>query len=42
MLGAQTDIFERAFNTTLENDEAYLPGVVSRKKQILPPLQNNA
>ena len=42
VLGAQTDIFERAFNTTLENDEAYLPGVVSRKKQILPPLQNNA
>ena len=42
VLGAETAIFERAFNTTLENDEAYLPGVVSRKKQILPPLQNNA
>ena len=42
VLGAETGIFERAFNTTLENDEAYLPGVVSRKKQILPPLQNNA
>ena len=42
VLGEETAIFERAFNTTLENDEAYLPGVVSRKKQILPPLQNNA
>ena len=42
VLGAETAIFEKAFNTTLVDDEADLPGVVSRKKQILPPLQNNA
>lgn len=41
VLGKETSIFEKAFGVTLENDEAYLPGVVSRKKQILPPLQNN-
>ena len=42
VLGAETAIFEKAFNTKLVDDEADLPGVVSRKKQILPPLQNNA
>ena len=40
VLGAETAIFERAFNTTLENDEAYLPGVVSRKKQIVPQIDS--
>jgi manganese-dependent inorganic pyrophosphatase len=31
-------IFAKAFNTTLSNDTAQLPGVVSRKKQVVPPL----
>lgn len=30
---------EKAFNTTLKDDRANLPGVVSRKKQVVPPLQ---
>lgn len=29
-------IVEQAFNVTIENQEAFLPGVVSRKKQIVP------
>ena len=29
---------EAAFNTTLTNNRAFLPGVVSRKKQIVPQL----
>ena len=41
VLGNETAIFERAF-TTLEDNTAFLPGVVSRKKQILPVLQENA
>lgn len=41
VLGKETAIFERAF-TNLEDNTAFLPGVVSRKKQILPVLQENA
>ena len=41
VLGNETAIFERAF-TALEDNTAFLPGVVSRKKQILPVLQENA
>ncbi len=42
VLGKSTDIFERAFNTTLVDNTALLKGVVSRKKQILPVLQEKA
>lgn len=31
-------IFEKAFNKKLEDSEVKLPGVVSRKKQVVPPL----
>ena len=42
VLGNSTDIFEKGFNKKLEDNTAFLPGVVSRKKQILPVLQENA
>ena len=42
VLGKETKIFEKGFNKTLEDNTAFLPGVVSRKKQILPVLQENA
>ena len=42
VLGNKLDIFEKAYNLKLENNRAFLPGVVSRKKQILPILQANA
>lgn len=42
VLGNKLDIFEKAYNLKLENNRAFLPGVVSRKKQILPLLQANA
>lgn len=42
VLGKETQIFEKGFNTKLEDNTAFLPGVVSRKKQILPVLQENA
>ena len=38
--GEPTDVVEKAFNTTLTNNTASLPGVVSRKKQVVPPLQD--
>ena len=41
-LGNRTDLVEKGYNVTLENNSAFLPGVVSRKKQILPVLQENA
>lgn len=34
--GEKKDIVERAFNVKLENNMAFLPGVVSRKKQVVP------
>ena len=42
VLGKATEVFEKGFNTKLEDNTAFLPGVVSRKKQILPVLQENA
>lgn len=36
--GDHLDIFSRAFNVKLENNTAYIDGVVSRKKQVIPPL----
>ena len=42
VLGKNTEIFEKGFGKTLEDNTAFLPGVVSRKKQILPVLQENA
>ncbi|MFD2443721.1 manganese-dependent inorganic pyrophosphatase [Bacillus sp. CGMCC 1.16607] len=37
-LGEATKNVEQAFNVTLDNNTATLKGVVSRKKQIVPPL----
>lgn len=42
MLGTKTDVAEKAFNVKLEDNMAFLPGVVSRKKQIIPVLKENA
>jgi len=41
-IGKRTDIVEKAYNVKLENNRAFLPGVVSRKKQMLPIMQENA
>ena len=40
-LGNNTRVFEKAFNITLENNTAFLEGVVSRKKQVAPIITNN-
>ncbi|MFA9414340.1 MULTISPECIES: manganese-dependent inorganic pyrophosphatase [unclassified Streptococcus] len=37
-LGRNMDKVEAAFNFTLENNHAFLPGAVSRKKQVVPQL----
>ncbi len=42
VLGKETALFEKAFKKELVDNTVLLEGVVSRKKQILPPLQNNA
>ena len=31
-------VITRAFNAKLEENSVYLPGIISRKKQIIPPL----
>ena len=42
VLGKRIDIVEKAYNVKLENNRVFLPGVVSRKKQMLPIMQENA
>ena len=39
-VGPNKDILSRAFNIDVSGDSAYLPGVVSRKKQIVPPISS--
>ena len=41
VLGERKDAVEKAFNIKLQNNRAFLPGVVSRKKQILPNIDQN-
>ena len=40
-LGTKTDAVEKAFDKKLENHRAFLEGVVSRKKQLLPFIDKN-
>lgn len=41
-LGNNAQLVEKAFNVKLEENSAFLPGVVSRKKQVIPVLTENA
>ena len=38
--GNKPEIVEKAFNVTLKDKGAFLPGVLSRKKQAVPPITN--
>lgn len=40
-LGSKASIIKAAFGKNLENDKAFLEGVVSRKKQLLPNIDKN-
>lgn len=39
-LGSRLDVVEKAFYVELKNSRAFLPGVVSRKKQIAPRMMD--
>lgn len=39
-VGDHADDYEAALETTIEDDQASLPGVMSRKKQVVPPLED--
>lgn len=41
VLGNKANVVEKAYNAKIENNVVYLPGVVSRKKQIVPVITNN-
>lgn len=41
-LGKRADLVEKSYQVTLENNTALLKGVVSRKKQVVPILTENA
>ena len=38
--GNKPEIVEKAFNVTLKDKGAFLPGALSRKKQVVPPITN--
>lgn len=38
VVGTEREIFNRAFNVKLEGNSIYIPDVLSRKKQVIPPL----
>ena len=37
--GSDKSVFEKAFDITLENNKIWMPGCLSRKKQIIPFLE---
>lgn len=39
-VGSNVEIVEKTFNVKIEDNTAFLPGVLSRKKQVVPPLTN--
>lgn len=41
-IGKRSDLVEKSYNVKLEDNTAFLPGIVSRKKQIVPVLTENA
>lgn len=42
VLGNRADLVEKSYDVKLEDNTAFLPGIVSRKKQIIPVLTKNA
>jgi len=38
--GERHDYIEKTFKIELKDSMAFLPGVLSRKKQVIPPLTN--
>ena len=41
-LGKRADLVEKSYGVKLENNTALLKGVVSRKKQVVPIMTENA
>ncbi len=41
VLGNKASVVENVYNTTIDDNVAFLPGVVSRKKQIVPQITEN-
>ena len=41
-LGNAADLVEKSYGVKLENNTALLKGIVSRKKQVIPVLTENA
>ncbi|MGE5628540.1 MAG: putative manganese-dependent inorganic diphosphatase [Solirubrobacterales bacterium] len=39
VIGERKDLAEKAFNVSIPGDTVYVPGILSRKKQVIPPLQ---
>lgn len=40
VVGKQKDIINKAFGVTLKENSVYIPGILSRKKQVIPPISS--
>jgi manganese-dependent inorganic pyrophosphatase len=38
VIGDRKDLAEKAFDVSIPGDSVYVPGIMSRKKQVIPPL----
>lgn len=38
VIGERKDLAEKAFNVSIPENSVYIPGILSRKKQVIPPL----
>jgi manganese-dependent inorganic pyrophosphatase len=39
--GKSKDVMSKAFNVSKDKNAIYLPGIVSRKKQVIPPIASS-
>ncbi len=37
-VGKQKDVINKAFGVQMKNNSVYIPGIISRKKQVIPPI----
>ncbi|MBP9920327.1 MAG: putative manganese-dependent inorganic diphosphatase [Proteiniclasticum sp.] len=40
VVGKQKDIINKAFGVTMKENSVYIPGILSRKKQVIPPISS--
>jgi len=39
-VGKQKDVINKAFDVQMKDNSVYIPGILSRKKQVIPPISS--